>query len=178
MINCEGFQFVKESRWSGVEKGSFQGKAFRFPLRFACRARRGGARIRKINGCLSWGAGGAGRVIIPSSPTFVYPSTHPRNLECRNRTITSVKNIAMRKSGRRARSGIEPWACIAQVRFTAPVGGTIILTVRLMSKPQRSSKKQKLSRTPSTRHSPRRTAERVRFRKQARSYRTEAWHPG
>ena len=134
--------------------------------------------FEKSTGVSRGGAGGAGRVIIPSSPTFVYPSTHPRNLECRNRTITSVKNIAMRKSGRRARSGIEPWACIAQVRFTAPVGGTIILTVRLMSKPQRSSKKQKLSRTLSTRHSPRRTAERVRFRKQARSYRTEAWHPG
>ena len=136
------------------------------------------ARIRKINGCLSWGAGGAGRVIIPSSPIFVYPSTHLRNPECQNGTITAVKNVATRKSGRRARSGVEPWACIAQVRFTAPVGGTIILTVRLMSKPQRSSKKQKLSRTLSTRHSPRRTAERVRFRKQARSYRTEAWHPG
>ena len=58
----------------GQARHTLQGKAFRFPLRFACRARRDGARIRKINGCLSWGAGGAGRVIILSSPIFVYPA--------------------------------------------------------------------------------------------------------
>ena len=31
MINCEGFHFVKESRCSAVEKGSFQDKALLFP---------------------------------------------------------------------------------------------------------------------------------------------------
>ena len=50
MINCEGFQFVKESRWSGVEKGSFQGKAFLFPPRVACRARTGGPGFEKSRG--------------------------------------------------------------------------------------------------------------------------------
>ena len=72
MINCEGFQFVKESRWSAVEKGSFQGKAFLFPLRCvpaAC----GGPRIRKIEECPS----GAVPVGVIISTALRVASTHP-----------------------------------------------------------------------------------------------------